>query len=366
MKEALLVVVIVTALAFDFTNGFHDTANAVAASISTRAMPPRVAVTFSAVLNFVGAFISLKVATTIASGIVASSATTTSVVFAALLGAIAWNLITWRLGLPSSSSHALIGGLVGAAWAAEGAGAIQATGILDKVIVPAILSPTLAFVVAWASILLVYRLVGRRRPGVVNRGFKLGQVLSSGMLSLSHGTNDGQKTMGVITLALIAAGSISPAHVYVPTWVIVASACSIAFGTYAGGWRIIKTTGMRIIKMDPSQGFAAQSAGAAAILAASHSGFPISTTHVINGGVMGAGAAKRLSAVRWGVAGNIVVAWMLTLPAAAAAAAGAYGLTRLLGGGMTGSLVLFVVGLLAVLLMLGRRMRPQPVPVAQS
>ncbi|MGN6868415.1 MAG: inorganic phosphate transporter [Solirubrobacteraceae bacterium] len=366
MKDALLVVVIVTALAFDFTNGFHDTANAVAASISTRAMPPRIAVTYSAVLNFVGAFISLKVATTIASGIVSASATSTSVVFAALLGAIAWNLVTWRLGLPSSSSHALIGGLVGAAWAAAGVGAIQGTGILDKVIVPAILSPILAFVVAWASILLIYRVVGRRRPGVVNRGFKLGQVLSSGVLSLSHGTNDGQKTMGVITLALVAAGSISPEHVYVPTWVIVASACSIAFGTYAGGWRIIKTTGMRIIKMDPSQGFAAQSAGAAAILAASHSGFPISTTHVINGGVMGAGAAKRLSAVRWGVAGNIVVAWMLTLPAAAAASAGAYGLTRLLGGGMTGSLVLFVIGLLALLLIFGRRMRPQPVPVAQS
>jgi PiT family inorganic phosphate transporter len=213
VKDVLLVVVIVTALAFDFTNGFHDTANAVAASISTRAMPPRVAVTFSAALNFVGAFISLKVATTIASGIVATSATTTSVVFAALLGAIAWNLMTWRLGLPSSSSHALIGGLIGAAWAASGAGAIQAAGILDKVIVPAILSPTLAFVVAWISILLTYRVVGRRRPGVVNRGFKLGQVLSSGMLSLSHGTNDGQKTMGVITLALVAAGSLSPPHV---------------------------------------------------------------------------------------------------------------------------------------------------------
>jgi PiT family inorganic phosphate transporter len=330
-------------------------------------MPPRIAVTYSAALNFVGAFISLKVATTIASGIVSASATTTSVVFAALLGAIAWNLVTWWLGLPSSSSHALIGGLVGAAWAAAGAGAIQGKGILDKVIVPAILSPTLAFVVAWASILLAYRVVGRRRPGVVNRGFKLGQVLSSGLLSLSHGTNDGQKTMGVITLALVAAGSISSSHVYVPTWVIVASACSIAFGTYAGGWRIIKTTGMRIIKMDPSQGFAAQSAGAAAILAASHSGFPISTTHVINGGVMGAGAAKRLSAVRWGVAGNIVVAWMLTLPAAAGAAAAAYGLTRLMGGGMTGSLVLFVVGLLVLVLIFGRRLlRAQPVPVAQA
>jgi inorganic phosphate transporter, PiT family len=366
VKDVLLVVVIVTALAFDFTNGFHDTANAVAASISTRAMPPKVAVAFSAALNFVGAFISLKVATTIASGIVATSATTTSVVFAALLGAIAWNLVTWRMGLPSSSSHALIGGLVGAAWAASGAGAIQGQGILDKVIEPAILSPMLAFVGAWVSILMIYRVVGGRSPGTVTRGFKLGQVLSSGVLSLSHGTNDGQKTMGVITLALVAEGAISRSHVHVPTWVIIASASSIAFGTYAGGWRIIKTTGMRIIKMDPSQGFTAQCAGAAAILGASHYGFPISTTHVINGGVMGAGAAKRLSAVRWGVAGNIVVAWMLTLPAAAAAAAGAYGLTRLLGGGMTGALVLFAAGVLALLLILGRRMRPQPVPLAQS
>ena len=367
MKDVLLVVVIVTALGFDFTNGFHDTANAVATSISTRAMPPRVAVGFSAALNFVGAFISLKVATTIASGIVATQATTTTVVFAALLGAIAWNLVTWWLGLPSSSSHALIGGLVGAAWAAEGVGAIQGAGILDKVIVPAIVSPALAFAVAWSSIVLAYRVVGRRRPGVVNRGFKLGQVLSSGLLSLSHGTNDGQKTMGVITLALVAEGAISPTHVYVPTWVIIASATAMGLGTYAGGWRIIKTTGMRIIKMDPSQGFAAQSAGAAAILAASHYGFPISTTHVINGGVMGAGAAKRLSAVRWGVAGNIIVAWMLTLPAAAIAAAAAYGLTRLLGGGMTGSLALFIVALIALVLIVGRRLlRPQPVPVTQS
>jgi PiT family inorganic phosphate transporter len=366
VKDALLVAVIVTALAFDFTNGFHDTANAVATSISTRAMPPRVAVAFSAILNFVGAFISLKVATTIASGIVAAHATTTTVVFVALLGAIAWNLITWWLGLPSSSSHALIGGLVGAAWAAAGTGAIQGTGLLDKVIIPAIVSPVLAFSVAWISIILAYRVVGRRRPGVVTRGFKLGQVVSSGLLSLSHGTNDGQKTMGVITLALVAQGSISPHHIHVPTWVIIAAATAMGLGTYAGGWRIIKTTGMRIIKMDPSQGFAAQSAGAAAILAVSHYGFPISTTHVINGGVMGAGAAKRLSAVRWGVAGNILLAWMLTLPAAAAAAAGSWGLTRVLGGSTTGPLVLFAVGVVVLVAAFARRLRAHPVPLAQA
>ena len=366
MSDALLVVVVVTALAFDFTNGFHDTANAVAASISTRAMPPNVAVGFSAVLNFVGAFISLKVATTIASGIVSAQATTTTVVFAALLGAIAWNLITWWLALPSSSSHALIGGLVGAAWAAQGTGAIKAGGLVDKVIVPAIISPGLAFVVAWASILLTYRMIGRRRPGTVARGFRLGQILSSGLLSLSHGTNDGQKTMGVITLALVAGGSISPHNVHVPTWVIIASATALGLGTYAAGWRIIKTTGMRIIKMDPSQGFAAQSAGAAAILAASHYGFPISTTHVINGGVMGAGAAKRLSAVRWGVAGNIVVAWMVTLPAAAIMAAAIWGLTQALGGGLSGPLVLFTAALLTVLLVLVRRRRAHLVPAPGS
>jgi inorganic phosphate transporter, PiT family len=366
MKETLLVVVIVTALAFDFTNGFHDTANAVAATISTRAMPPKVAVGFSAILNFVGAFISLKVATTIASGIVATQATTTTVVFAALLGAITWNLITWWLGLPSSSSHALIGGLVGAAWAAAGAGAIQAGALVEKVIIPAVVSPALAFVVAGTSILLAYRVVGRRRPGVVNRGFKLGQVLSSGLLSLSHGTNDGQKTMGVITLALVAEGAIPANHVQVPTWVIIASATAMGLGTYAGGWRIIKTTGMRIIKMDPSQGFAAQSAGAAAILAASHYGFPISTTHVINGGVMGAGAAKRLSAVRWGVAGNIVAAWMLTLPAAAGAAAASWVLARALGGGLTGPLVLLAAGGIGLLALFVRRARAHPVPAAQS
>jgi PiT family inorganic phosphate transporter len=287
------------------------------------------------------------------------------VVFAALLGAIAWNLVTWWFGLPSSSSHALIGGLVGAAWAASGARAIQGGGLLDKVMVPAIISPLLAFAVAWTAIVLAYRVVGRCRPGVVARGFRLGQVLSSGLLSLSHGTNDGQKTMGVITLALVAEGAIPAAHVHVPTWVIIASASAMGFGTYAGGWRIIKTTGMRIIKMDPSQGFAAQSAGAAAILAVSHYGFPISTTHVINGGVMGAGAAKRLSAVRWGVAGNIVLAWMLTLPAAAAAAAGAFGLTRVLGGGITGPLALFAVAVLGLLAVFGRRMLTPPVPVAQ-
>src|SRR5579884_1968832 len=360
MSEALLVVVIVTALAFDFTNGFHDTANAVATTISTRAMAPRLAVIFSALLNFAGAFISLRVATTIAKGIVASNVTSTPVVFAALIGAIVWNLATWRLALPSSSSHALIGGLVGAAWAAHGVAAVNGSGIWGKVILPAIFSPLFAFVVAWSSIMCAYAIVGRRRPGTVSRGFRLGQVISSGLLSLSHGTNDGQKTMGVITLALVAHGSLSPQHFTVPTWVIVAAATAMGLGTYAGGWRIIRTTGMRIIKMDPSQGFAAQSAGAAAILAVSHFGFPISTTHAINGGVIGAGAAKRLSAVRWGVAGNILVAWMLTLPAAGAAACLVWLLTQGLGGGPEASLIVFVIALVALAAFTARIRARQP------
>src|SRR5579884_3709259 len=360
MSEALLVVVIVTALAFDFTNGFHDTANAVATTISARALAPRVAVAFAAILNFAGAFISLRVATTIAKGIVATGQITTTIVFAGLIGAIAWNLLTWYRGLPSSSSHALIGGLIGAVLAAHGTGAVQGAGVLGKVVLPALISPTLAFLVAWGSVLLAYRILAHRHPGTVSRGFRLGQLLSSGLLSLSHGTNDGQKTMGVITLALVANGSISAAHLHVPVWVIASAATAMGLGTYAGGWRIIKTTGTRIINMNPTQGFAAQGAGAAVILAVSNFGFPISTTHVINGGVMGAGAARRLSAVRWGVAGNIVVAWVLTLPAAGACGAAVYGITRIFGTGAVGPLVVLaaaVVGLVILAVRLAARRR---------
>jgi PiT family inorganic phosphate transporter len=346
--DILLVVVVATALAFDFTNGFHDTANSVATTISTRAMPPRIAVGFAALLNFAGAFISLKVAATIAKGILSTGQITMPVVFAGLVGAITWNLITWYRGLPSSSSHALIGGLIGAVLVAHGASAINGAGLVGKVILPALISPTLAFVVAGVSVLVAYRLLAQRPPGFVNRGFRFGQVLSSGLLSLSHGTNDGQKTMGVITLALVAHGSISAAHFHVPTWVIASAATAMGLGTYAGGWRIIKTTGTRIISMDPAQGFAAQGAGAAVILAVSHFGFPISTTHVINGGVMGAGAARKFSAVRWGVAGNIVVAWLLTLPAAGASGAAVYGITRIFGGDTAGPLVVLVAGVAAL------------------
>src|SRR6476661_3459910 len=323
-SDVILVIVVATALAFDFTNGFHDTANVVATSISTGAARPGVAIGVASLLNFAGAFISISVAATVASDVVDAAVVTPTVVFAGLIGGISWNLITWYFGLPSSSSHALIGGVVGSAVAAAGTDAVIAEGLVGKVLIPAVVAPILALAVAGISIALIYRIVGRQKPGTVTRGFRYGPIISGSLLALAHGTNDAQKTMGVITLALIANGSLG-ANADPPLWVIASSAAAIALGTYSGGWRIIKTTGTRIIKMDAAQGFASQGAGAAVILASTHFGFPLSTTHVINGGVMGAGAAKRFSAVRWGVAGNIVFAWLLTLPAAAAIGALAYG-----------------------------------------
>src|SRR5215212_6839548 len=334
--DVILVIVVVTALAFDFTNGFHDTANAIATSVSTRAMSPRTAVAMSAILNFAGAFISLKVAATVASGIVDPAAITTTVVFAGLIGAIAWNLATWWLGLPSSSSHALIGGVVGAAFVASGPDAIFGDGLIEKVLVPGIVAPILAFSVAAMAILVAYWMVGRVRPGPVNRGYRLGQLVTASMFSLAHGTNDAQKTMGIITLALIAHGDLPADSFDVPFWVIASAATAIALGTYTGGWRIIRTMGSRIIKMDPAQGFSAQGAGAAVVLTATHLGFPLSTTHVISGAVMGAGAAKRLSAVRWGLAGNIALAWVLTLRCAAVIGGAAYALTSVFGSDVVG------------------------------
>jgi PiT family inorganic phosphate transporter len=347
----LLVVVVAAALAFDFTNGFHDTANVVAASISTRALSPRNAIAIASVLNFAGAFISLKVAATIATGIISTGQVTETIAFAGLIGAISWNLITWMYGLPSSSSHALIGGVVGAMLAAAGGSGVKAAGLFGKVIIPALIAPLLSFIAAGIAILIIYHLVARRRPGVVNRGFRLGQVVSSAMLSLAHGTNDAQKTMGVISLALVAHGDFTVKHFHVPTWVVICAASAIALGTYSGGWRIIRTVGTRIIKMDTAQGFAAQGAGAAVILASSHFGYPLSTTHVISGGIMGAGAAKRFSAVRWGVAGNIVTAWMLTLPAAGLFGAVAWWLADVFGSGALGPLLITLIaaGLLAAL-----------------
>ena len=354
-EDLVLWIVVATALAFDFTNGFHDTANAVATSISTRAMAPRVAVTLAALLNFVGAFLSLAVAATIASGIVDADLVTLPIVFSGLIGAIAWNLLTWYFGLPSSSSHALIGGVVGAAFAAEGADAVFGDGLLEKVMIPALVAPVLALVTAGIAIVLCYRIVGRQHPGVVSRGFRLGQIVSGSLFSLSHGTNDAQKTMGIIALALVASGHLE-AGSDPPTWVVISAATAIALGTYVGGWRIIRTMGSRIIKMDPAQGFAAQGVGAAVILSASHVGFPLSTTHVISGAIMGAGAAKRISAVRWGVAGNIVVAWVLTLPAAAVVGGVTYGVTRLFGDGAAGPVIVSAALIAALVWVLGRRL----------
>jgi inorganic phosphate transporter, PiT family len=362
-SDVILVLVIGTALAFDFTNGFHDTANVVATSISTGAARPQVAIAVASLLNFAGAFISISVAATVANDVVDAAAITPTIVFAGLIGAIAWNLFTWYFGLPSSSSHALIGGVVGSAVAAAGFHVILAEGLLGKVLIPAVVAPLLAFLVAGASIGLSYRIIGKQRPGIVSRGYKYGQVVSGGMLALAHGTNDAQKTMGVITLALIANGSLG-AGSDPPIWVIASSALAIALGTYSGGWRIIKTTGTRIIKMDAAQGFSSQGAGAAVILASTHFGFPLSTTHVINGGVMGAGAAKRLSAVRWGVAGNIIIAWVLTLPASALIGALAYGFTSLFGSGAVGPVVVTVLALGAVAGVFARRAaRGAPIPV---
>src|SRR5436190_9409500 len=363
-NDTILVIVVATALAFDYTNGFHDTANAIATMVSTRAMAPRVAVVYSAALNFAGAFISLQVAATVAKDFVDPSVVTPEIIFGGLIGAIAWNLATWYFGLPSSSSHALIGGVVGSAFAAAGSDAIQWEGLAEKVFVPAIIAPVLAMVIGIIAIVVAYRIVGGRRPGPVGRGYRVGQVVSGGMLSLAHGTNDAQKTMGIITLALIAHGDISADHFHVPTWVVVSAATAIALGTYVGGWRIIRTLGSRIIKMDTAQGFSLQGAGAAVILTSSHFGYPLSSTHVISGGTMGAGAAKRLSAVRWGVAGNIVAAWALTLPGAGLFAAGAWWLADALGHGALGPLVIAILA--GVLLALGifRRQRvAAPVPV---
>jgi PiT family inorganic phosphate transporter len=367
-SDVILVLVVGTALAFDFTNGFHDTANVVATSISTRAVPPRLAIGLASLLNFAGAFISLKVAATVGKGIVDTGAVTPAIVFGGLIGAITWNVITWYFGLPSSSSHALIGGVVGAAFAAKGGSAVMGDGLLSKVVIPGLVAPVLAFLVAGIAILLCYRIVGRLRPGPVSSGFKLGQLISGGMLALAHGTNDAQKTMGVIVLALIAHGDIAANNFHVPTWVVVSAASAIAVGTYAGGWRIIRTMGSRIIKMDSAQGFAAQGSGAAVIMAASHVGFPLSTTHVISGGVMGAGAAKRLSAVRWGVAGNMVVAWVLTIPAAALIGAGIYGVTRIFGENSTaGPVVVAALILIGTALVFGRRLRRgSPISAAET
>jgi inorganic phosphate transporter, PiT family len=315
----LLVVTIVVALVFDFTNGFHDTANAVATSISTRALSPRLAVGIAAIANLAGAFVTTAVAKTVGKGIIDTGLANPRTVLAAVAGAIVWNLITWWLGLPSSSSHALIGGLVGAALVQSGEKGVQWHGIAHKVAIPAVWAPTTAFVGAFVLLLAIYWVFQRLTPGVANRGFRVGQLVSGTWVAFTHGANDAQKTMGVIALALYAHGDIST--FYIPTWVKIAAGLAIAGGTYAGGWRIMRTMGQRIFQMDPPTGFAAQASAGAVIYVSTRYGYPLSTTHVVSGAVMGSGATKRLSAVRWGIAGNIVFAWVLTIPASAAVAA---------------------------------------------
>jgi PiT family inorganic phosphate transporter len=318
----LLVVVIAIGLAFDFTNGFHDTANYVATWVGTRALSPRWAVLVSAAANLAGAFVTTAVAKTVGKGIIDTGLATEHTVLAALLGAIAWNLLTWWFGLPSSSTHALIGGLVGAALVQSGSTGVDWSGIWEKVIIPGAASPVIGFIGAFALLVVIYRLFHRLTPGVAHRGFRLGQLLSGTWVAFTHGANAAQKTMGVIALALYTHGSIS--SFYIPTWVKIAAGLTIAAGTYAGGWRIIRTLGQRIYKMAPEHGFAAQVAAGSTLYLGTHFGFPISTTHVVSGSVMGAGATSRVSAVRWGVAGNIVSAWLLTMPAAGLVAAGLY------------------------------------------
>jgi PiT family inorganic phosphate transporter len=318
-NDALLVVVVAVGLGFDFTNGFHDTANYVATWVGTRALSPRVAVAVSAAANLAGAFVTTAVAKTVGKGIIDTGLATEKTVLAALIGAIAWNLMTWWVGLPSSSTHALIGGLVGAALVQSGSTGVQWHGVWEKVVLPGLASPAIGFALAFALLVVIYRLFFRVPPGVAHRTFRLGQLASGTWVAFTHGANDAQKTMGVIALALYTNGSIS--SFYIPTWVKVAAGLTIAAGTYAGGWRIIRTLGQRIYTLQPEHGFAAQIAAGSTLWTGTHYGFPISTTHVVSGSVMGAGATRRFSAVRWGVAGNIVAAWMLTLPAAGLMAA---------------------------------------------
>jgi PiT family inorganic phosphate transporter len=352
VQNLTLAAVIAVALFFDFTNGFHDTANAIATSVSTRALSPRVAVLIASILNFVGAFASFAVAATIAKGIVDPDAITLSVILAGLVGAITWNLVTWLLGIPSSSSHALIGGVGGAAIAADGWSVVQWQGVWDKVVKPGVLSPILGFAIALALMLVIIWVIRRRSPSRVNRVFRRAQIVSGSFVAFTHGTNDAQKTMGIISLALIVSGHLSQDFTRPPSWVIVSSALAMSLGTYAGGWRIIKTMGTRIAKIDPPQGFAAQTATAGILWTTAHLGFPVSTTQTITGSVMGAGASRRLRNVRWGIAGNIATAWVLTLPAAGLVGALMEVVTRMPAGDLV---VFLLAGAIAAAAFLGRR-----------
>ncbi|WP_406732493.1 anion permease [Streptomyces sp. NBC_01794] len=349
----LLAIVIVTALVFDFTNGFHDTANAMATTISTGALKPKTAVAMSAALNLVGAFLSVEVAKTISSGIVTESGITPEVIFAALVGAILWNLMTWLIGLPSSSSHALMGGLVGATIASVGVSGVNGGTVVTKVLIPAIAAPLVAGVAAFLASRLTYKIGKNADAKATSKGYRSGQIASAGLVSLAHGTNDAQKTMGVITLALVAGGVLSPGS-NPPMWVILSAGLAIATGTYLGGWRIIRTMGTGLTDLQPQQGFAAQTSAASVILASSNLGFSLSTTHSCSGAVMGAGLGRKGGVVRWSTATRMFVAWGLTLPAAGLVAAGSEFVTKQGDWGVA-VVAAFLIGACAAIWFISRR-----------
>ncbi|WP_082969177.1 inorganic phosphate transporter [Mycobacterium kyorinense] len=328
----LLIIVVITALAFDFTNGFHDTGNAMATSIASGALTPKAAVTLSAVLNLVGAFLSTAVAATIAKDLVDAHLVTLELVFAGLVGGIVWNLLTWLLGIPSSSSHALVGGIVGAMIAAVGGHGVIWSGVVSRVVIPAVVASVLATVVGAVGTWLVYRLIRRVPEKRSERSFRRGQVFSAGLVSLAHGTNDAQKTMGVIFLALMSYGAVSKSATLPPLWVIVCCALAMAAGTYFGGWRIIRTLGKGLVEIKPPQGMSAESSSAAIILLSAHFGYALSTTQVVTGSVLGSGVGKPGAEVRWGVAGRMATAWGVTLPSAGIVGAVTYVLVNSIGG----------------------------------
>jgi inorganic phosphate transporter, PiT family len=344
-NDFILVLVVITALGFDFTNGFHDTGNAMATSIATGALPPKVAVALSGVLNLVGAFLSFTVAATIASGLVSTDLVTLTVVFGGLVGGILWNLATWYLGIPSSSSHALIGGVIGATLAKAGSHGVQWHNLVAKVVIPAVLSPVIAGMVAAIGTYWVYKLTVGVRDRPRSHGFRIGQIGSASMVSLAHGTNDAQKTMGIITLALIVHHSIG-GTAGAPDWVIVSCALAISLGTYIGGWRVIRTLGKGLVEIEAPQGMAAESSSAAVILLASHFGYSLSTTHVATGSILGTGVGKKGAEVRWSVAGRMAMAWVITLPAAGAVGAVSYYVANGIGGS-AGVAIMFVALLAA-------------------
>jgi PiT family inorganic phosphate transporter len=348
-NDVVLVLVVITALGFDFTNGFHDTGNAMATSIATKALEPRVAVALSGVLNLVGAFLSLAVAATIANGLVSTKLVTLTVVAAGLSGGIVWNLVTWLLGIPSSSSHALIGGVIGSMLAAAGGHAVLWHGLVSKVVLPAVLSPVIAALVAATGTWLLYRISRSLTNSARQHGFRIGQIGSACMVSLAHGTNDAQKTMGVITLALIANKTVA-AGSNAPFWVILCCALAISLGTYIGGWRVIRTLGKGLVEIESPQGMAAESASAAVILLSSSFGYSLSTTHVATGSIIGTGLGKKGAEVRWNVAGRMATAWVFTLPSAALVGAGAFALAHGIGGtlGVVVDLII-LLGVVAVI-----------------